>query len=76
LRLVERLALAKVSSANQRELGNVMLAQSHARRARRFYRQALTTYPSLRSLIKYLISLFPSRFAIAFLRRDKAVSET
>jgi glycosyltransferase involved in cell wall biosynthesis len=76
LRLVERLALAKVSSANQRELGNVLLAQANPRQARACYKQALTTYPSLRSLIKYLVSLLPSRFALILVRRQKNLGET
>lgn len=71
LRFVERLTLAKVSSANQRELGNLLLVQSDARQARGFYKQALITYPSLRSLIKYLVSLLPSRFALIFVRGGK-----
>jgi glycosyltransferase involved in cell wall biosynthesis len=64
LRLVERLTLAKVSSANLRQLGNLLLAQADARQARVYYKQALTTYPSLKSLIKYLVSLMSSRFAL------------
>ena len=71
LRFVELLTLAKVSSANQRELGNLLLAQADARQARGFYKQALTTYPSLRSLIKYLVSLLPSRFALMLMSRGK-----
>ena len=73
---VERLALAKVSSANQRQLGNLLLAQADARQARAYYKHALTTYPSLRSLIKYLVSLLPSRFALIFVRREKNPGET
>jgi glycosyltransferase involved in cell wall biosynthesis len=68
LRLMERLTLAKVRSANQRELGNLLLGQADARRARVAYKQALTTYPSLRSLIKYLVSLLPARFALILVR--------
>jgi glycosyltransferase involved in cell wall biosynthesis len=71
LRPVERLTLAKVSSANQRKLGNLLLAQADARQARASYKQALTTYPSLRSLIKYLVSLMSSRFALLLVRRSK-----
>jgi len=71
LRFVERLALAKVSSANQRELGNLRLAQADARQARAYYKEALITYPSLRSLIKYLVSLISSRFALLLVRRSK-----
>ncbi len=68
LRFIERVTLAKVSSANQRELGNLLLAQAEAWRARVAYKRALTTYPSLRSLIKYLVSLFPARFALILMR--------
>jgi glycosyltransferase involved in cell wall biosynthesis len=68
LRSMERLTLAKVRSANQRELGNLLLAQADAQQARVAYRQALTTYPSLRSLIKYLVSLLPARFALIVVR--------
>jgi hypothetical protein len=68
LRFIERVTLAKVSSANQRELGNLLLAQAEAWRARVAYKQALTTYPSLRSLIKYLVSLLPARFALILVR--------
>jgi glycosyltransferase involved in cell wall biosynthesis len=74
LRLMERLALAKVSSANQRQLGNLLLAQADARQARVYYKHALTTYPSLRSLIKYLVSLMSSRFALLLVRRGKDVN--
>ena len=66
LRFAERLALAKISSANQREVGNLLLAQADVRQARAVYKQALITYPSLRSLIKYLVSLLPWRFALTF----------
>jgi glycosyltransferase involved in cell wall biosynthesis len=76
LRFVERLTLAKVSSANQRQLGNLLLAQADTRQARAFYKQALTAYPSLRSLIKYLVSLLPSRFALIFVRREKNLGGT
>lgn len=76
LRFIERLALAKVSSANQRELGNLLLEQANARQARAFYKRALTTYPSLRSLIKYFVSLLPSRFALICVRRQKNIGET
>ena len=68
LKLMERLTLAKVRSANQRELGNLLLAQADARQARVAYKQALTAYPSLRSLIKYLVSLLPARFALILVR--------
>ncbi len=68
LRFTERVTLAKVSSANQRELGNLLLAQAEAWRARVAYKQALTTYPSLRSLIKYLVSLFPAGLALILMR--------
>jgi glycosyltransferase involved in cell wall biosynthesis len=71
LRFVERLALRKVTSANQRELGNLRLAQADARQARVYYKHALTTYPSLRSLVKYLVSLISSRFALLLVRRGK-----
>ena len=71
LRFIERVTLAKVSSANQRELGNLLLAQAEAWRARVAYKQALTTYPSLRSLIKYLVSLFPARFALILMRSGR-----
>jgi glycosyltransferase involved in cell wall biosynthesis len=71
LRLIERLTLAKVSSANQRALGNLLLAQGDARQARAYYKHALITYPSLRSLIKYLVSLMSSRFALLLVRRGK-----
>jgi len=76
LRFVERLTLAKVSSANQRGFGNLLLGQSDARQARAFYKRALITYPSLRSLIKYLVSLLPSRFALMFVRRSNNLGET
>ena len=71
LRLAERLALTKVSSANQRALGNLLLAQGDARQARAFYKQAFTTYPSLKSLLKYVASLMSSRFALLLVRRKK-----
>jgi glycosyltransferase involved in cell wall biosynthesis len=71
LKPVERLTLAKVSSANQRQLGNLLLAQADGRQARASYKQALTTYPSLRSLIKYLVSLISSRFALLLVRKRK-----
>jgi glycosyltransferase involved in cell wall biosynthesis len=71
LRLIERLTLAKVRSANQRQLGNLLLAQADARQARAYYKHALTTYPSLRSLIKYLVSLMSSRFALLLVRKRK-----
>jgi glycosyltransferase involved in cell wall biosynthesis len=75
LRFMERLMLAKVSSANQRGIGNLLLSQSDARQARAFYKQALTTYPSVRSLIKYLLALLPSRFALIFGGKDKNLGE-
>jgi glycosyltransferase involved in cell wall biosynthesis len=68
---VERLTLAKVSSANQRQLGNLLLARADARQARAYYKHALTTYPSLRSLIKYLVSLMSYRFALLLVTRGK-----
>ena len=71
LRFMERLALRKVTSASQRDLGNLRLAQADARQARAHYKHALTTYPSLRSLIKYLVSLISSRFALLLIRRGK-----
>ena len=71
LRFIERVTLAKVSSANQRELGNILLAQAEAWQARVAYKQALTTYPSFRSLIKYLVSLFPARFALILMRSGR-----
>jgi glycosyltransferase involved in cell wall biosynthesis len=76
LRFMERLMLAKVSSANQREIGNLLLAQADVRQARAIYKQALTTYPSLRSLIKYLVSLLPSRFAVILVRRSRNLRDT
>jgi hypothetical protein len=45
-----------------------LLAQADARQARVAYKQALTAYPSLRSLIKYLVSLLPARFALILVR--------
>ena len=68
LTLRERLTLAIVRSANQRELGNLLLAEGDSRQARSVYRQALTAYPSLKSLIKYVTCLLPSRFALTFVR--------
>jgi glycosyltransferase involved in cell wall biosynthesis len=71
LKPVERLTLAKVSSANQRQLGNLMLAQADGRQARASYKQALTIYPSLKSLIKYLVCLISPRFALLLVRKHK-----
>jgi hypothetical protein len=76
LKPVERLTLAKVSSANQRQLGNLLLAQADPRRARASYKQALTIYPSLRSLIKYLVCLISSRFALLLVRKHKNLNTT
>ena len=76
LRFVERLAVARVSSANQREIGNLLLVQGDARQARASYKRALTIYPSLRSLIKYLVSLISSRFALIFVRGGKTLDRT
>jgi len=67
LNLEERLSLAKFSSANQREFGNLLLAQGEARRARAAYKHALISYPSLKSLIKYVASLLPCRFGLILL---------
>jgi glycosyltransferase involved in cell wall biosynthesis len=71
LNFAERLMLAKVTSANQRDLGNLLLIQGEARQARSVYRKALTTYPSLRSLIKYLIAFLPSTFALTLVKWSK-----
>jgi glycosyltransferase involved in cell wall biosynthesis len=68
LTVLERLAVAKASSANYREIGNVQLAQGDLREARVSYRRALTTYPCLRSVAKYVLSLLPFRFARMSLR--------
>jgi glycosyltransferase involved in cell wall biosynthesis len=68
LTFAERLTLARVSSANRRELGNLLLAQGDARQARAVYKQSLAAYPSLKSLIKYLVCLLPWRFALTFVR--------
>jgi len=71
LRCMERLALAKVRSANQRGLGNLLLAQADRSRARACYKQALITYPSMKSLIKYLASLCSARLVCLFGKRQR-----
>ena len=63
----EKSQLARINA----HLGNLRLAQADARQARAYYKHALTTYPSLRSLIKYLVSLISSRFALLLVRRGK-----
>jgi len=73
LRLTERFALARVSSANERALGNLLLVQGHARRARARYMRALATYPSPKALIKYVMSFLSSTVALIFVRRRKNV---
>ena len=71
LKFVERLTLAKASSANQRGLGNLLLARSDVQQARALYKQALTTYPSLRSLVKYVVSLLPQRVHAHLFEKEK-----
>jgi glycosyltransferase involved in cell wall biosynthesis len=61
LTLLERLALARVRSANQRALGNLLLAQADRKRARACYQKALAIYPSVKSLVKYIGCLLSVR---------------
>jgi len=68
LTFLERLTLARVSSANQRELGNLLLTRGGAHQARAAYKKALMAYPSLKSAIKYVVCLLPWRFALTFVR--------
>lgn len=71
LTFTERLALAKIRSANQRALGNLLLVQADRSRARACYKQALMIYPSVKSLIKYVASLFSARLVCLFGKRQR-----
>jgi hypothetical protein len=63
LRFFERLQLAKARSANERWRGNMLLVSNDAKRARGSYWRALITYPSLRSITRYLISFLPRQIS-------------
>jgi glycosyltransferase involved in cell wall biosynthesis len=71
LTFMERLALARVRSANQRALGNLLLAEADRKQARACYKQALMIYPSMKSLIKYVASLFSARLVYLFGKRQR-----
>ncbi len=63
LRFFERLQLAKARSANERWRGNLLLVSNDVKQARGSYWRALITYPSLRSITRYLISFLPRQIS-------------
>ncbi len=69
LTFAEQSQLAKVSSANQREIGNLLLAKGETKHARARYRAAMTIYPSVRSIGKYLASLLPREVSMLVVNR-------
>ena len=53
----QRRLVAGVRSANQRAIGNLLLAHGDLRAARDWYRRAVTSQPSPKSIGRYLVSL-------------------
>jgi glycosyltransferase involved in cell wall biosynthesis len=71
LTLMERLALARVRSANQRALGNLHLGEADRKRARACYQKSLAIYPSIKSLIKYIACLLSARLLLLLVKRQR-----
>lgn len=62
----EKSILDKTLSANQRALANLILRNGRLSEARHYYKEAMLIYPSVKSITKYLISLFPAKIVELF----------
>jgi glycosyltransferase involved in cell wall biosynthesis len=67
LSIKERLTVNRILSANQRALGNLVFNMGKLSEARHHYKEAMLICPSIRSVPKYFISLFPGKIASSFI---------
>jgi glycosyltransferase involved in cell wall biosynthesis len=72
--LGERCAILRALSSNRRALANVLLASNEKGEARYLYRRAVFIYPSVRSLMKYLVSFLPLRVSMLFMQDGIRIS--
>ena len=70
----ERALINKCLGKNQRALANLFLRSGKVSEARYHYREALHIYPSVGSVVKYVISLLPARAATWFIWKGRSIA--
>lgn len=70
----ERALISKSLSENQRALANLFLSAGKLIEARRYYKESMDIHLSFKSLMKYLISLFPARIIELFIWKSGNVT--
>lgn len=64
----EKDALRQIRSSNQRCIANLFLEKGEKIKARIFFKRAFITYPSAKSLLKYLITYLPIKINLFFIK--------
>ena len=72
LNRVERAAIANALSSTKRALGNLLVLTGRKAEARQVYRQALSLYPSVRSLIKVVGTFLPPAVSRVLVRKGRS----
>jgi glycosyltransferase involved in cell wall biosynthesis len=70
----EKAIIARKRSTNWSTLGNALVMAGKGSAARGFYKKSAFTYPSTRSLIKFLATFLPQGVSRAFVRKPPFVS--
>jgi glycosyltransferase involved in cell wall biosynthesis len=73
LMIVEKISVKRALSTNWRALGNVLLMADKKLEARKFYKKSFLIYPSIRSLIKYMATLFSRRISLRLVRKGQHI---
>lgn len=71
LTLLEKKMLLNVLSSKRRALANLLIRVGKKKEAIINYKKAFYTYPSIKSLVKYIVSFLPTKVALLFIRKGK-----
>lgn len=70
---LEKLTVNRVRSSNKRSIANLLLRSGEKYKARAYFKEAARIYPSIASLLKYLLSFLPTNIALSFILKGKQV---
>lgn len=74
LNRAEKMAIKRALSHTWRALGNGLVTASQKAEARKYYVKSFFVYPSVRSFIKSIATVFPKKISVSLVRRDERLS--